>query len=1196
MVELVVGEARQWYNKYIQLRPIQRTTFTIEPSAELKKVKWTRVEKRAISMMLTAVPSTVKEELVATRSLTPLRLVSKLMVLYQPGGVHERTIILRQLEEPVEAGSPLEACQGLRRWMRWLRRASDIDLNLPDSTILLRGINRLSKKVLSQQPELQFRCQLVKNTLQLDSIPTEETVRTYAEHMLAEMEQLMHKVRPQSTAAKTANPGGATQLKSIQPSDKKVDGQQTGKEGTKGPCRYFLSETGCRKGQSCKWLHQAEPGDKRCYVCGATQHYAKECPRKEGQKQKPGGEDSGAGGGKPRIQRLNEKQSSPSVPSESGASLSPQATSSCGSEGLQEVQAGAGSDTLKNVLEEAQKLLKGMNLGEDGDERAMDLTESLKKLNASKDKKGPGIRAVKVARVQTGRDGLLDSGATHALRPRLPGEDIQRYRQVQVTLAAGGTQSIRMTEGETLVHQSHYVEPIVPAGRLVRDLGCRIEWGEDRCVLTHPVKGDIAVRVEAGCPQLDHEEALELIRELEETRSRTALRCYIFGESQTDVDWMERVVDECPIFDKIPQRIRDRLADTPSRDLEILGVNRRIRRRWKNEGVVIHLYAGKKEGYDLTRALKEAGGDTTRLLEVDIQRDQQHDMSKDDAMYAALLRIAMLGWVDAVIGGPNCRTRSELRHHPVTGMPGPSRSLGKPWGLDELDEVERAKCHLDDLLLFRMVTLYIVAKIGRDARLSQEKENNLQPVVRFLMEQPAAPEHMPDVASFWRTEEWRVMKDHLNLDLVTFNQGAYGGMAVKQTSLALNMDFTVPEDRGPPKAFLKAKHQVSSSDLARWAPGMMREIARQITSTIQKKRVTLKALSWQEHLAQGHVPFRRDCAVCQRAAAKDRPHRSQGIASPCVLALDMTGPFVLGTDIDGDPKKYLLVGAYTWPVLEEAPWEEQEDMEIQHDWPRLEQEESMRDVIYDPGPAPAEVDDFSYRPTSDEAEEEDIKQLEEGDRISESPEEEAGEDAQQDPEAVADLRVEEKTEEPSSSIPMPKTPPEVEEHQKVYKMVTMSVCLPLASKSASEVLAGVQELYCQLRRHGYPVARIHTDSGREFDNLPLRRWCQQRGISKTFSPPDEHQSNGRAEAMIASIKQRVRRLLHASNMATKWWPAAARHVTELERRTSRRPFHASANSSQQEKGHGKGVVRLSQLRRWSPTSRPPRKFRRGMQC
>ena len=56
-------------------------------------------------------------------------------------------------------------------------------------------------------------------------------------------------------------------------------------------------------------------------------------------------------------------------------------------------------------------------------------------------------------------------------------------------------------------------------------------------------------------------------------------------------------------------------------------------------------------------------------------------------------------------------------------------------------------------------------------------------LLRFLMEQPAAPQHMPEVmlevASFWRTEEWRVMKEYLNLDLVTFNQGAYGGMAVK---------------------------------------------------------------------------------------------------------------------------------------------------------------------------------------------------------------------------------------------------------------------------------------------------------------------------------------------------------------------------------------------------------------------------------
>lgn len=37
-----------------------------------------------------------------------------------------------------------------------------------------------------------------------------------------------------------------------------------------------------------------------------------------------------------------------------------------------------------------------------------------------------------------GRKILLDSGKTHALRPRWPGQNLECYRQVEVTLAAGG--------------------------------------------------------------------------------------------------------------------------------------------------------------------------------------------------------------------------------------------------------------------------------------------------------------------------------------------------------------------------------------------------------------------------------------------------------------------------------------------------------------------------------------------------------------------------------------------------------------------------------------------------------------------------------------------------------------------------------------------------------------------------------------
>ena len=46
--ESVVSEARAWYRQYIKLRPIQRASSKIGPSAELQKPKWARVEKRAI--------------------------------------------------------------------------------------------------------------------------------------------------------------------------------------------------------------------------------------------------------------------------------------------------------------------------------------------------------------------------------------------------------------------------------------------------------------------------------------------------------------------------------------------------------------------------------------------------------------------------------------------------------------------------------------------------------------------------------------------------------------------------------------------------------------------------------------------------------------------------------------------------------------------------------------------------------------------------------------------------------------------------------------------------------------------------------------------------------------------------------------------------------------------------------------------
>ena len=156
-----------------------------------------------------------------------------------------------------------------------------------------------------------------------------------------------------------------------------------------------------------------------------------------------------------------------------------------------------------------------------------------------------------------------------------------------------------------------------------------------------------------------------------------------------------------------------------------------------------------------------------------------------------------------------------------------------PMGLPRNSEAEAAKCYTDDVLLYRMILLQVVAQIGRDVRLGQDSKLRLNP-----KEQPAEPPQEPTCASFWRTGEWKALKTIL-----------------EPTSLALNFPFQTPQRRLEEPVDLRPRAEVTSKDLARWAPGMMREVATQVVKHIQKRRVTLQVLSWREHLAQGHTPF-----------------------------------------------------------------------------------------------------------------------------------------------------------------------------------------------------------------------------------------------------------------------------------------------------------------------------------------------------
>ena len=140
---MIMEVAKDWYRRHQELTALERLQHEVKVPQELMVTKWARVEKRACSLLLQAIPESQKEDIIASRSLTVLGIITRLMVNYQPGGAHEKAAVLLALEAPTEAQAVGDAISGLRRWLRWKRRAVDINVSLPDPMVLLKGLDRL---------------------------------------------------------------------------------------------------------------------------------------------------------------------------------------------------------------------------------------------------------------------------------------------------------------------------------------------------------------------------------------------------------------------------------------------------------------------------------------------------------------------------------------------------------------------------------------------------------------------------------------------------------------------------------------------------------------------------------------------------------------------------------------------------------------------------------------------------------------------------------------------------------------------------------------------------------------------------------------------------------------------------------------------------------------------------------------------
>ena len=115
------------------------------------------LEQRSVTLILQAIPDRWSSDIVTTRRLTVAGLIFKLMTVYQPGGATERSTMLQFLVSPVVASSIQQAIKLIRQWMQWRVRLQQLRATEPDPTLLVKGLDTLTSKLLSKHASSMFR-------------------------------------------------------------------------------------------------------------------------------------------------------------------------------------------------------------------------------------------------------------------------------------------------------------------------------------------------------------------------------------------------------------------------------------------------------------------------------------------------------------------------------------------------------------------------------------------------------------------------------------------------------------------------------------------------------------------------------------------------------------------------------------------------------------------------------------------------------------------------------------------------------------------------------------------------------------------------------------------------------------------------------------------------------------------------------
>ena len=626
--------AQEHYARWLTMSPLERLrakpVVVVEPALQ-------RIEQRGIAMLLGALPDQLRRDLVSGRQLSVVHILYRLHVAYQPGGGAEKTQLLKNLVETRFATGTSDLLTQVRLWRRWLTRAQELHLSLPDPVVLMVTVQRMiDSATKSGGSQMAFRIANVRQELRVDYAATVEAVMELAEYVQAEVEEVSlvtpMKVQPPTATSGASGNQQSTAVKAMATAFGGADSED--KTAPKHPCRFWRTDEGCKRGTNCSYAHDTTDMKGRCYNCGGA-HFKKDCPN-GGKMTKPDAKDGR------KVAKV--KNSRDPERTETGEKLAPETGKT------DESRTDGGSPPITRsepVVEKTQ--------GKDATAELQ--TEATSLLKALRTMKVLRLKELKPQCLDSGEAvALLDGGATNGLRRARPHE-MNRLVPVTVELASGSTTLFRVKEHSTLLTKEQ-VEVIVPLHRLVK-LGYKLQWTSAGVKINHPQSGRIDCTLRGGCPVLPEKQALALLDVMEKEDQ---------GELMLDAEvrrwWSMK-------FPEVPQEVWGYMRGQDHYNPEECPWNRHQRRRHaRAPGVIIHLYSGRN-----SKAWTKENWGGYEVINVDITMGTQFDMHAVGT-WSYLCHLARSGHVVAVVGGPPCRSVSRLRHR----EPGP-----RPLRRDALD-------------------------------------------------------------------------------------------------------------------------------------------------------------------------------------------------------------------------------------------------------------------------------------------------------------------------------------------------------------------------------------------------------------------------------------------------------------------------------------------------------------------------------